>query len=139
MRIVLGDRTYNLKFRTEEIAPTLRKFPDEIASKKLSELSSKEIKSVMGRLKRNLQLMETRKGRTTASIFQVGDGGVETLITSIQVSNYSKDEYDPARGRREAWEKLKGMLSDSFSKSDLRAISTAFYDRYPKSVPNYGV
>jgi hypothetical protein len=31
------------------------------------------------------------------------------------------------------------MLSDSFSKSDLRAISTAFYDRYPKSVPNYGV
>ena len=136
MRITIGENTYNLKFRTEELAPSLEKFPENIASKTLSELSSKEIQSVMGRMKRNIRKMAIRKGTTTVSLFTANQDGSESLIATLTVANHKNDQFDPARGRREAWEKMRATLV-GFDKADLRAMTNAFYDRYPKSRPHY--
>lgn len=139
MRITLNGQNYNLKVRTELLEPKLEAIPAKVATKTLSELSAKELSIVMNRVRRNLRRQESVKGVTTISLFKVDAENVETLLETTQVSNCNLDTFDKPRGRREALDKLKEILKTkgTFTAKDLREVTIAFYNRYPKSRPNY--
>ncbi|MFA5403952.1 MAG: hypothetical protein WC358_03355 [Ignavibacteria bacterium] len=135
MRLTIGENTYILKMRTEAMEHEMEKHPDEVASKSLNTLSMRELSAALRRMRRNKIRATHRKCRTTASLFI--SGNFETPIATVSVSNCLDDQFNAPRGRREAMEKLKLALLDlpDWTAEMNRALTIAFYNRYPNSRP----
>lgn len=138
MRIEIGENTYLLKMRTEEVGHKMEEHPSEVASKPLSTLSVKELSAALRRMRRNTAKTKHRKCRTTATLMKV-EGESESTIATVSVANCLDDQFNAPRGRREALEKLKLELVElnAWTSSMTRELTTAFYKRYPNSRPNY--
>lgn len=138
MKFTTRDGEYSLKVRIEDITPELEAHPDAVASKLLSELSSSELSAALGRMRRNEAKLKHRRCKTSASLCQVKDGA-EVEVYFATAINSHEDQFDAPRGRREVFEKIKTMCDQThggwFNDRDLRAMSVAFYNRYPKSRP----
>ena len=136
MRLTIGENTYLLKLRTEAVEHEMEKHPDEVASKSLSNLSMRELSAALSRMRRNKARTTHRKCRTTATLFLLG-GPSEVQIATVSVSNCLDDQFNAPRGRREAIEKLKLVLLDLpyWTHEMNRALTIAFYERYPNSRP----
>lgn len=138
MRIEIGENTYLLKMRTEEVGHKMEEHPSEVATKPLSSLSAKELSAALRLVRRNTAKLKHRKCRTTATLIEV-KGESEVTLATVNVSNCLDDQFNAPRGRREALEKLKLELVErhAWTSAMTRELTTAFYKRYPNSRPNY--
>lgn len=139
MRIEIGNSTYVLKMRTEEVGHSMEAHPADVASKPLSDLSMKELSSALSRMRRNKAKATHRKCRTTATLMSLEEGS-EVQVATVSVSNCLDDQFNAPRGRREALEKLKLALAENpkWTLAMSRILTTAFYKRYPNSKPCHG-
>lgn len=139
MRLTIGENAYILKLRTESVAHEMEAHPEDVASKPLSELTLRELSNAVSRMRRNKRKATHRKCRTTATLIRaaVSDVAPETQLASVTVANCLGDQFNAPLGRREAVEKLKLTLLDlpEWNTSMNRALTTAFYERYPNSRP----
>lgn len=137
MKFSTMDKSYNLKLRTEEVAPKIEAHPDGVATRTLNELSAKELSAALSRMRRNAARKTHRKCRTTATLFEVTADG-EVMVATASVSNSHEDQFDAPRGRREAFEKVKAMVeAGGWSAASMRDMSVAFYNRFPNSRPKF--